>query len=130
MFDIGFLELLIVALIALIVLGPERLPTAIKVTAIWVGRVRRSFQNIRTEIERELNVDDIRRDVHNTAVMDELKKAREDLEREVGSVRSDLQSATDDINAADSRNTRQDEGSANGTEGSPAKERQYCSCQQ
>ncbi|MCL6270601.1 Sec-independent protein translocase protein TatB [Sansalvadorimonas sp. 2012CJ34-2] len=106
MFDIGFLELLIVALIALIVLGPERLPTAIKVTAIWVGRIKRSFQNVRSEIERELNADEIRRDVHNAAVMDELKKAREDLEREVGSVRSDLQSATDDINAADKRNVQ------------------------
>ena len=76
MFDIGFLELLIVAVIALVVLGPERLPTAIKYTAIWVGRIRRSFQNIRTEIERELNVDEVRRDIHNAAVMDELKKSQ------------------------------------------------------
>ncbi len=100
MLDIGFLELLIVAVIALVVLGPERLPTAIKYTAIWVGRIRRSFQNIRTEIERELNVDEVRRDIHNVAVMDELKKAREELDKEAGALRSDLHSATEDIHSA------------------------------
>ena len=90
MFDIGFLELVIIAVIALVVLGPERLPVAIKTTAIWVSRIKRSFQGIRDEIERELKVDEIRREVHNASVMDELKKTREDLEKSVSSVQETL----------------------------------------
>ncbi|MTI15496.1 twin-arginine translocase subunit TatB [Sansalvadorimonas verongulae] len=89
-FDIGFLELVIIAVIALVVLGPERLPVAIKTTAIWVSRIKRSFQGIRDEIERELRVDDIRREVHNASVMDELKKTREELEKGVSSVKETL----------------------------------------
>ena len=90
MFDIGFLELVIIAVIALVVLGPERLPVAIKTTAIWVSRIKRSFQGIRDEIERELKVDEIRREVHNASVMEELKKTREDLEQSVSSVQETL----------------------------------------
>ena len=87
MFDIGFLELLIVAVVALLVLGPERLPVAIKTTAIWVSRIKRSFNGIRTEIERELKVDEIRQDIHNASVMDELKRTREELNQGVSEMR-------------------------------------------
>ncbi|WP_211826410.1 Sec-independent protein translocase protein TatB [Kistimonas asteriae] len=83
MFDIGFLELLVIAVIALVVLGPERLPVAIKVVAVWVGRLRRSFQSIRQEIEKEINADEIRREIHNESVMAELKKTRDTLQSEV-----------------------------------------------
>ncbi len=90
MFDIGFLELLIIAVIALVVLGPERLPIAIKTTAIWVGRIKRSFQGIKSEIERELKVDEIRQEVHNASIMDDLKKTREELDQGVSSMKSTL----------------------------------------
>lgn len=91
MFDIGFLELLIVAVVALLVLGPERLPVAIKTTAIWVSRIKRSFNSMRTEIERELKVDEIRQDIHNASVMDELKRTREELTQGVSDMRKSVQ---------------------------------------
>lgn len=47
MFDIGFTELLLVGLVALMVLGPERLPGAVRTTGLWVGRLKRSFSNIK-----------------------------------------------------------------------------------
>ena len=56
---------------------------AIKVVAVWVGRLRRSFQSIRQEIEKEINADDIRREIHNESVMAELKKTRDTLQSEV-----------------------------------------------
>ena len=52
MFDIGFSELLLIAVIGLLVLGPERLPTAVRTTSLWVGRLRRQFNQIRAEVER------------------------------------------------------------------------------
>jgi sec-independent protein translocase protein TatB len=74
MFEIGFSELLLVAIVALLVLGPERLPQALRTLGLWVGRLRRSFNSVRDEIEREIGMDDIRRQLHNEAVLDELRR--------------------------------------------------------
>ena len=80
MLDIGFTELLLIAVIALVVLGPERLPGAMRATAYWVGKLRRSFQNARDELERELNVEEIKRQIHNENVMRELEKTKASLQ--------------------------------------------------
>ncbi|HAG19789.1 Sec-independent protein translocase protein TatB [Stutzerimonas stutzeri] len=70
MFDIGFTELLLVGLVALMVLGPERLPGAVRTTGLWVGRLKRSFSNIKAEVEREIGADEIRRQLHNERILD------------------------------------------------------------
>ena len=47
MFDIGFPELMIVSVVALLVLGPERLPEALRTLGLWFGRMRRSFSAVK-----------------------------------------------------------------------------------
>ncbi len=79
MFDIGFAELLLVSVVGLLVLGPERLPGAIRTVSLYLGKMRRSFNNVRAEIEREINADELKRDLHNSAVMNSLKAAEQDL---------------------------------------------------
>ena len=79
MFDIGFTEIVLVSVVGLLVLGPERLPGAVRTASLWLGRLRRSFNNIRSEIEREINAEEIKRDLHNDAVMQSLKEAERDL---------------------------------------------------
>jgi sec-independent protein translocase protein TatB len=74
MFDIGFPELLLIAIVALLVIGPERLPEALRTLGLWLGRMRRSFTAVRTEIEKEIGMDEIRRQLHNEAVMEELQR--------------------------------------------------------
>ena len=74
MFDIGFAELLVIGVISLVVLGPERLPGALRTTGLWVGRIRRSIRDIKTDIEREVGADEIRRQLHNEEVMRSLEK--------------------------------------------------------
>lgn len=69
MFDIGFSELLLVGLVALLVLGPERLPVAARMAGLWIGRLKRSFNSIKNEVERELGADEIRRQLHNENIM-------------------------------------------------------------
>lgn len=61
MFDIGFSELLIVAVVALLVLGPEKLPTAVRALGLWVGKFRRTVSSIQSEISEELRLDELRR---------------------------------------------------------------------
>lgn len=79
MFDIGFQELLLVAIVALLVLGPERLPGALRTLGLWMGRMRRSFNAVKNEIEREIGMDEIRRQLHNEAVVEELKRIERDV---------------------------------------------------
>ena len=79
MFDIGGLELLLIAVVGLLVIGPERLPETLRTLGLWMGRLRRSFMSVKTEIEKEIGMDEVRRQLHNEAVMDEMKR----IEREV-----------------------------------------------
>lgn len=87
MFDIGFAELIIIAVVGLLVIGPERLPGAIRTASLWLGRIKRGFNDIRREVEQEL---------HNDAVMQELKQTGEQLKSEANSVTSDFKSAADE----------------------------------
>lgn len=57
MFGISFSELLLVGLVALLVLGPERLPGAARTAGLWIGRLKRSFNTIKQEVEREIGAD-------------------------------------------------------------------------
>lgn len=74
MFDIGFTEMLVVAVISLIVLGPERLPGAVRTVGLTVGRIKRGFADVRAQVEREIGADELRQQLHNERVMAELAK--------------------------------------------------------
>lgn len=78
--DIGFSELLLVIVIALVVIGPKRLPEAARFLGYWTGRLRRMLQNARADMERELGIDDIKREVHNQLRLEELEAERKQVE--------------------------------------------------
>ena len=80
MFNIHSTEILLILVIALVVIGPEKLPAAVKTASLWVGRFRRSFYKVKAEIERELNTDEIRRQLHNESVMAQLDDAKTKVE--------------------------------------------------
>jgi sec-independent protein translocase protein TatB len=63
MFDIGFWELLLIAIVALVVVGPERMPRLIRVTGLWIGRANASIQSVRSEISRELSAEDLKKTI-------------------------------------------------------------------
>ncbi|MCY4562853.1 MAG: Sec-independent protein translocase protein TatB [Gammaproteobacteria bacterium] len=90
MFDIGFPELLLSALVGLLVIGPERLPEALRTLGLWLGRMRRSFYSVKAEIEKEIGMDEVRKQLHNESVMEEMKR----IEREVKATTSAAADAT------------------------------------
>ncbi len=96
MFDIGFTELLLVGLVALFVLGPERLPGAVRTAGLWIGRAKRSFANIKAEVEREIGADEIRRQLHNERILDLEREMKQSIMPSPPSVppKSSPQSAT------------------------------------
>lgn len=95
MFDISFFELLVVTVVGLVVIGPERLPETIRSISLWIGRLKRSLRETRTEIERQIGADDIRRQLHNEEVMRSLEKAKRDLETSVQDSLAPIESALD-----------------------------------
>jgi len=62
-FDIGFLELCLVTIVGLVVLGPERLPVAARAIGRWIGKARRAFSSFKQEIDRELQIDELRQQI-------------------------------------------------------------------
>ena len=81
MFEVGFGELVLLFIVALLVLGPEKMPQAIRTGGLWLGRLKRGYQNIRADIEREIGADEIRRQLHNEEVMRSLNSSRDEMER-------------------------------------------------
>src|SRR5690606_5936120 len=81
MFDVSFAELALILVVGLVVLGPERLPGVIRTGSLWLAKIRRSFNEVRAEIEREVQLDEIKRELHNQSIMDSLKDARQDLNK-------------------------------------------------
>ena len=81
----GLLELLVIAVVGLLVIGPERLPHALKSGLVWVGRIKRMLSDTRSEFEQQLGLDEIRREIHNEQIMESLnavKKAQQAMEAE------------------------------------------------
>ena len=86
MFDVGFFELLLIGIVSLLVLGPERLPGTIRTVALWIGRLRRSFNAIKTDIEREIGADEIRRQLRNEEIMEKFKHAQSQVRNTISAV--------------------------------------------
>jgi sec-independent protein translocase protein TatB len=60
MFDIGFWELVLIGVVALLVVGPERLPRVARSAGLWIGRARRTLSSVKAEIDRELKAQELR----------------------------------------------------------------------
>ena len=88
MFDIGFAELLIIAVLSLLVIGPERLPGAIRTGAQWLNKLKRGFNDVKHEVQQEL---------HNDAVLQDLRKTGEELQNQTSDVQQDIQQVKDSI---------------------------------
>lgn len=59
MFDVGFTEIVLIGLVALLVVGPERLPELVRTTGRWIGRAQRLAREMRTELERDVGAREI-----------------------------------------------------------------------
>jgi len=81
MFDVGFSEMLVIAVVALIVLGPERLPKAARFAGLWVRKARAQWYSVKAEFERELESEEFQRSVK--APLAELQQAVQDGSREL-----------------------------------------------
>lgn len=100
MFDIGFGEILLIALITLVVMGPQRLPETVRTAALWLGRLKHKLSDARRELENEIGIDEIRRQVYNERVMHNLEKTKSDLRNTADSASAAVNEIRADINAS------------------------------
>lgn len=65
MFDIGFWELFLIMVLALLIVGPERLPKAARTAGYWLGKARRYVEGVKEEVASEFDVSELKRMIHN-----------------------------------------------------------------
>lgn len=116
MFDIGFSELLVIAVVALIVLGPERLPKAARFAGLWVRRARAQWYSVKAELERDLAAEELKRSLQDTqatlrSVESDLRTSGDEVRRELDAVRTAAEAPADtdaanDIPPADEHDAR------------------------
>jgi sec-independent protein translocase protein TatB len=109
MFDVGFWELTLIALVALIVIGPERLPKVARTAGLWLGRGRRFVATVKADIDQEIKTEELKQILEKQAQManpvheileetqDDLKQIKQQAATEIDAVRSavDSDQATD-----------------------------------
>ena len=108
MFDIGFSELLIIAVITLIVMGPERLPETVRTISLWLGRMKQMLSSARQELENEVGMDDIRRQLHNEKIMRDLNETKDELETSFTETKAALNKELSDTKADLSKELSED----------------------
>ena len=111
MFDVGFSELLVIAVVALLVLGPERLPKAARFAGLWVRRARAQWHSVRAELERDIAAEDLQRSLRETGAA--MREAQAALRAETdglmrgpdpsGAAPSEAAAKADDAGQADGR---------------------------
>ncbi|MCG5517042.1 Sec-independent protein translocase protein TatB [Ectothiorhodospira sp. 9100] len=102
MFDFGFWELIIITLVALLVVGPERLPKLAREIGRWVGKIKRFVSSVRSDIEQELRTDELKamlqdqeKEINRLKTM--MEDTEQDLRREVDKTQSKVKSMEEEI---------------------------------
>lgn len=98
MFDFSFGEMLVVALVALVVLGPERLPKAARFTGLWVRRARAHWFSMKAELENELAADELKRSLQ--AGREAMREAETGIRENLHETEAQLQRGVNDVRAA------------------------------
>ena len=96
MFDVGFWEILLILVMALVIIGPERLPGAARKAGFFVGKARRYIEGVRNEVASELDVNEFKRMLHNQEV--QINELQQQLKAGVDEVKADM---PDPVSAAD-----------------------------
>jgi len=91
MFDIGFSEILVIAVVALVVIGPERLPKTARTIGLLFGRLQRYVNDVKADISREMELDELRR------LQREMQGAARDFEQSVKAAASDAATGVRDV---------------------------------
>jgi sec-independent protein translocase protein TatB len=100
MFDVGFMELVLIGVVALLVIGPERLPKVARTAGMWLGKGRRFISSVKSDIEQELKAEELKRILAEQAKSNPVHDIIEDIGKTTGEIKSKAESAVSDLNAS------------------------------
>lgn len=83
MFDIGFSEMFMVLVIALIVIGPERLPAVAKKVGRFIGKAKQSFENVKREVQSELDTEELNKRLAENNILKDTKESVSEISDEL-----------------------------------------------
>ena len=98
MFDIGFSELVVIALVALIVIGPERLPRVARTAGALLGRFQRYVNDVKSEVRREMEIEDLKK--FQAQLTEQVRDVEQTIHKELRSAEDVARSAVADVNEA------------------------------
>lgn len=112
MFDIGFWELTVIGVIALLVVGPERLPALARQLGLWVGRIRRYVSHVRDDIEREIQAEELRELMKESQNLNSIGESLTEAGRALEEVKRDIESEDRAVAGTDDEKAPPVDGSA------------------
>ena len=107
MFDVGFAELVLIAVVGLLVIGPEQLPDTIRTLSAWLNKIRRSYNDIRMEVQQELHNESILKELRDTG--EHIKNESEEIENAIGKQYGELSSQLSEFPPAKADNIAVDQ---------------------
>lgn len=96
MFDVGFWELGIIALVALVVIGPERLPKVARIVGMWLGRGRRMISSVKADIAKEIQAEELKQMVQKEVRGNVIEELAGDTQQTLGQLNRDTQKIMND----------------------------------
>ncbi len=93
MFDIGFFELVLIGVVALLVIGPERLPMVARKAGMWAGRARRFVSSVKRDIDKEIQAEEYKRLLDEQNLKNPVHEIIEDTRKEFSDIRQKTESA-------------------------------------
>jgi sec-independent protein translocase protein TatB len=109
MFDIGFSELIVIGVVALVVIGPERLPKVARTAGVLLGRLQRYVGDVKADISREMQLDELKKlqaDVQESArdfersIKSEAQTVEQSVNQTIDSIKTDVQLSAPSLNEA------------------------------
>ena len=96
MFEIGFWEIALIGVVAMIVVGPERLPGLARTAGLWLGKARRMVADVKAEVDRELHLEEIKQSLREQGHLTDVNDIKKDLAGRVKAIQEDIQAEFDD----------------------------------
>ena len=96
MFEIGFWEMVLIGVVAMIVIGPERLPGLARTAGMWLGKARRMVADVKAEVDRELHLEDIKQSLRQQVELADINQMKQDLTAQAKALQEDIQAEFDD----------------------------------
>lgn len=98
MFDIGFSELIVVGIVALVVIGPERLPKVARTAGVLLGRLQRYVSDVKADISREMQLEELKK--LQSDMQESARSLEQSIAGEIGAIEKDVGQAVESARAA------------------------------